>query len=286
MSQNPYASPETAPPLGGWEEPEPPQRTSLLAVASIICSIPCCVLPGMGLIGIGLGAASLGLISKSQGRLAGKPAAVTGIFLGLLVTVVHFAFVVGAVQGWNFYSKQMVPAADTAIASAAAGDYDAARQAMTTSAGEATSDRRFRLFVDEIESRRDAIRGARARIGELFNAFGRVYGSYQGQQSASTQQMQDVVPVPFVIECDQGTTLAWVFFDADALEQQRVEVVDMLALFPGAEAATLRKDGPARKFAKEVAGAVIDLEDDDSGDDSSAQTTGESSEAQGDGEER
>jgi len=263
MSQNPYASPETEPPADWRDQPEGPQRTSLLAVASIVCSIPCCVLPGMGLVGIGLGAASLGLISHSQGRLSGKPAAITGIFLGLLATVAQLAVGFGFVQGWNFYSKQMVPTAEALLTSAAASDYDAARLLMPQQAGEATPDRRFQLFIDEIESRQGPIQGANARFGELFNAFGRVYGSSQGQQGpagSQPQSTQDVYPIPLVVACDQGNVLAWALLSADALNQQRVEIVDMMALFEGGEAITLRADGPARDMAKQVATTIIDLE--------------------------
>lgn len=78
MSQNPYADP------GADVFPEA-ERTSVMAILSLVCSIICCI-PGLGVLGVLLGVFSLIGIGGSGGRVRGKGLAIAGIILGLLAT--------------------------------------------------------------------------------------------------------------------------------------------------------------------------------------------------------
>ena len=81
--QNPYANDGMS---GGYDEYAGPERTSALAVLSLILSLACCI-PGLGLLGAGLGVGALIGISGSRGRVGGKGLAVAGIIVGILVSV-------------------------------------------------------------------------------------------------------------------------------------------------------------------------------------------------------
>ncbi|GJM19677.1 MAG: hypothetical protein DHS20C14_18900 [Phycisphaeraceae bacterium] len=65
-----------------------PDRTSITAIFSLICSFICC-LPLVPLLGAGLGVLALIGIGRSDGRVGGKGLAVCGIVLGIIVTLLQ-----------------------------------------------------------------------------------------------------------------------------------------------------------------------------------------------------
>lgn len=83
MRNDPYSA--TAD-FGEHDADSGPPRTSGLAVASLVCSLICCI-PGLSSIGALLGVFSLINITKSGGRLGGKGLALSGIIIGVLFSV-------------------------------------------------------------------------------------------------------------------------------------------------------------------------------------------------------
>ncbi len=67
-----------------------PQRLDGISIAALVCSLTCCAAP----IGIGLGIA--GIVRTKDGRRAGRWAAVTGLVVGVVLTIAMIAFAVFA----------------------------------------------------------------------------------------------------------------------------------------------------------------------------------------------
>jgi len=260
MSQNPYAQDPGADQYEDWSD-EQPRRTSLSAVASVLCSIPCCFVPGMGILGIGLGAASLGFIKQSRGRLSGGPAAITGIFLGLLTSVIWGAIGLGASQAYAFWTNTMRPEAEGFVQDASAGSLDAARARLSSDASKAVADERLTQWIEAVETRIGAVQGVSADLGLLFSTFGEVYGSFQGGQSQPGQTQQNIAPVPFALEGQSDQALLWVLFDGDSLDNPPPKIADVLVVVEGGEAIPLRSDGPAADIAKPMSDEVVPLGD-------------------------
>lgn len=83
MAHDPYSA--TAD-FGEHDADSGPARTSGLAVASLVCSLICCI-PGLSSIGALLGVFSLINIGKSDGRLGGRGLAIAGIVVGVILSV-------------------------------------------------------------------------------------------------------------------------------------------------------------------------------------------------------
>lgn len=106
MSQNPFAHPEPSGLDSGHDQlPMTPERTSILAIASLVLSVlavpACCIAVGIvpGLIGAFLGIAAMVMISKSNGRLGGRGLAISGVVIGLIFSVFSTAWFVGINMG-------------------------------------------------------------------------------------------------------------------------------------------------------------------------------------------
>lgn len=250
MSQSPYAG--TMSPMG--YESSPPARTSVLAVLSVVAAVLC--VPGTGLLAILLGAIALAGIGRSNGRVEGRGAAISGIILGLITTVLWGAAALGVLQGWTYYTKNMVSAGDRFFQAAAQGDYDAVRAEMTTDAAAAVTDEQFAWFISEIESREGEVLGASTSFNTMFNSFGAVFGSSRGGGSNGNikiEQSNDDVIAPVAVQCDSGSIIAWFVYDGDSFDdvpESSPKIVDAFIQFANQDVLTLRNDGPAARSAE------------------------------------
>lgn len=86
------------------ETPAQP-RTSVLAVASFVSSMVCCIPVLTGLFGAFLGVIALFLIGGSHGRLKGRGFAFAGVVLGLLTSMLWIGMIVGATRAFGMYSN-------------------------------------------------------------------------------------------------------------------------------------------------------------------------------------
>lgn len=87
MTQGPLGPPN---PYGGSYSPYAvtAPRTDGVSVAALVCSLTCCAAP----VGIGLGIA--GLVRTKDDRRGGRWAAIVGLSLGILMTLIGIAFAV------------------------------------------------------------------------------------------------------------------------------------------------------------------------------------------------
>lgn len=245
MSQgpNPYAS------GGGYDPGEPPiyrdemaePRLSVMSVLSIVCSIPFCCIPALGIVGATLGAVSLVKINASQGRVYGRGAAVTGLLLGIITTALWTSLYFGVAQAYTFYKKQMAPAAQQFMVDASKGDIAAARTLLSPGAEADLTDDRLLAFMATIEASEGKVIGVHADLERVFESFKRLRSKPGGSLN-----VQDAAPVPLALETTGGTTLMWCLFDESGFraKPQQVQVADMVVLLNDGRAVTLRESGP------------------------------------------
>ncbi|MFG0275803.1 MAG: DUF4190 domain-containing protein [Phycisphaerales bacterium] len=236
-----------------------PQRTSAMAVTSLVTSLGCC-LPGVGLLAAMFGVLALGLIGQSQGRLSGRGPAAVGIILGLIGTVIWGAIGVGGLQAWTFYTKQMAPVAERAMLAAASGDLTALQAELTPDAAGDLDPAHVRFFIDTIESEQGAIQSIETDFSTTIEAFERIYGNMQQPPQGGAPGpggQGSFAPVPVTLRCANGDVLAWPIFDEDGFSGSQVLLVDIMVQMPDLKAVSLRADGPAAAFAPAFGWQVV-----------------------------
>lgn len=199
MSDNPYSGTYHA------EIYTEPERTSVAAVFSLVCSLVCCI-PGVSLLGAVLGLVALLGIGRSRGRVGGRGLAIAGIILGLLFTMLWVGIAVGVNSGLKEYVRNMQPAIGGIYGDLDAGRYDAVRTALGGPAASAT-DAELAAFHAAYEPSTGQYVGPAARtVSELFG----VVGSF-GQSFQSLQGRPNYIPA--FLTFDQGPVLVAVQFD-------------------------------------------------------------------------
>lgn len=218
------------------------QRLSLLALFSLIFSL-ICLLPGLGVLGVIFGASALILIGKSRGRLSGKGLAITGVVLGLIVSVIWGSMVVGFGQAFRFYRDRIIP--PVAILMEHAGsDAAQARASLTPGAAKSVTDEDLAQFAAGAEAHYGAFRHAPTGFGTLITTFRDSLSAGQDQQISGGSQG---VPVPMVFE--RGAALVFVIYDESTFDDKQPRFEDAMIMLPGRKALTLRKGGRARDEA-------------------------------------
>ena len=175
--QNPYQAHDTH----LYQEPE---RTSVMAVLSLVFGILGCCTVVTAPVGLILGIFSVIGINKSKGRVGGMGFAIAGIvisILSLLLTVFIFIGFRGAASVFFSEFGGKVEAVFTDVRS---GDYDAVRSAMG-SPGADTSDEDLAAFHAAYSQDLGEFVGMPDGIGELFSSYGVVinqFEPYNGRQ--------------------------------------------------------------------------------------------------------
>ncbi len=158
MTQNPYAEP------GADVFPEA-ERTSLMAIGSLVCSLICCI-PGLGLLGSLMGVIALIGISGSRGRVGGKGLAISGIILGLLVSVIW----VGLMIGIGSMGKGMDQMVSPVFRHVEADEFDEARLLLAPPGANAT-DAELIAFRSAYHDAVGSYVGVPTSIGGLIGAY-------------------------------------------------------------------------------------------------------------------
>ncbi len=239
-------------------------RTSLLAVASLVFSLVCCV-PPLGVVAIALGAIALALIGRSRGRLTGNGLAITGIIIGIIVTALQAAAGGGVFSAYRYYTQQMIPAAEAMVLAGEAGDVGTLRGGLTTTADADLTDERIAMFFAALRTRAGAPTRAHDDLETLFATFAETYQGSRRRSVAgpgNVQSVEGVVPIPAPFECANGLLLVWVGFAEDSLGGTGgPRIADLLVQMHDREAFTLREAGPGVDVALSMALQVATLED-------------------------
>ena len=188
-----------------WDEPRP-VRTSLLAIASLVMSLVCC-LPGFPLLGALLGIVALVAIA-SNAALAGKGLAIAGIVLGLLLTLGQGVTVLVVVMGFN----QMTGLVESTLEDGLGGQFDRFDRAFV-----GTPDREeTEAFVGEL----------RERYGD-FRSVQMDWAGYQHVQQTAPGEVP--LPLRAVFENDEVTAMVVLQQDpaaASGFSILRIDVYD------------------------------------------------------------
>jgi len=191
---NPYANDN-----GGFDEFNEPERTSALAVTSLVMSLLCCI-PGLGLIGSALGVVAMLGIGRSRGRVGGKGMAMAGIIIGVLMTVAWVSFAFMGMKFANQLTKGIYGATGQFMTKVEQQDFDGARVEI------------FGTITSVTDEQMDAFRTAyQAEYGSFHHIptdfFKEVIPAYAEITSGMQpyQGRQDVIPIPAIF--DTGTVL-------------------------------------------------------------------------------
>lgn len=185
-----------------------PERTSILAVLALICAVVC-IVPGLGLLGVLLGVGALMGIGASQGRIGGKGLAISGVVIGLLVTLLWAGAAYGAGQAWKIFEQQIAGTLTSKVQAIEQGDFDTARSLFTTAVQPEVTDEALTAFRDAYTAQLGSLQGPPDGFGAFMKAYaglGQVMQQYQGRN--------DVIPVP--VNFANGQALMLVFIDQTA----------------------------------------------------------------------
>lgn len=243
MSENPYANYPAERARMGFED-DRETRVSVLAILSVVSAVVCCI-PGLGVLAVILGVGAMLGIGRSAGRVTGMGLAALGTLLGLIVTVIWAAIGMGMGQAFHYYSNELAPAGGAIVAGAQDGDFDGARDGLTSDARADLTDEEIAAFGEALELEWGAFLGTPRSFGELvetFAATGDVWQAMgQGNRGGSTNTS---FPIP--LNFDGGSTVGFFTFPQSGPVAGGTPVYDDVAvILPDGRALTLRDDGPA-----------------------------------------
>ena len=185
--QNPYDQD------GGYDDLAGPERTSALAVTSLVMSLICCI-PGLGLLGAGLGVGALMGIGGSRGRVGGKGLATAGIIIGLLMTVAWISFASLVWSGVKEVVREVYTPMHEMMTDIEAGDWDSARSTFPGAPIAMVTDEQFEAFRSTYQAEIGSFASIPTDPGGLFEAYAQVGQQMQGFQQPGGQIV--LIPVP------------------------------------------------------------------------------------------
>lgn len=184
-----------------------PQRTSVLAILSLVLSL-ICFLPLLGVLGILFGVFALVGIGSSGGRVKGTGLAIAGIVIGLIVSVLW----TGAGFAINS-GLQQFPKFAAVMTEVENGSLDTARSYMTPSSRALATDEAFEAFRAAYQAELGSFQSAPSGAIELFEAYAEIGPAMQTINQGTPYQGQ-LIPIPG--RFDNGNGLVILVFDAAA----------------------------------------------------------------------
>jgi hypothetical protein len=185
------------------------QRTSVMAILSLVCGL-ICFIPGLAVLGALFGVASLVAISRSGERLTGRGLAVAGLIISFLVLALHIGIYFGIGWGWRQFHNFVLVPYNQSLTAIDAGDIAQARTALSADANKRISDADFDAF-------RAQYQGELGHFVSIPDSPMKVWEGYARVQQQA-QQIQggrnDAFPVP--ANFDNGTALVVFQFDPNS----------------------------------------------------------------------
>lgn len=226
-----------------------PPRTSALAVTSLVLSLICCI-PGLGILGAGLGVGALIGIGGSNGRVGGRGLAVAGIIVGVLVSLAWLGVVLSAQQFMGQASQVLYGTTHSMMTEIEAGDFNAARNRMVGPAANAT-DEQFEAFRDGYRSAYGSFQDIPTGWMEIFAAYaeiGHLIQNYQGTQN--------LIPIPVSFDSGRALMIAVVSQHGGPAPGAVIPIEDLWIVLPDGTELRLISSGPAPTPAPAPGGAT------------------------------
>ncbi len=206
-SWNPYAA--TAEQGGTWMEP---QKTSLLAIFSLVCGLVffCPVI--MQVLGFLLGIGGILSIKMSGGKRKGMGFAIAGILLSVVIASLWIA---GGIAGMNYYKGFAAPAKSFVMAIQDGDITEITSQMSTSTAAMVTPDQIISLQTDLNDNC-----GKLIDLQLDFMVFGEIANLINGQNPSQIGQMeygssQPLIPLPFAAEFENESRSGIAFIEID-----------------------------------------------------------------------
>jgi len=220
----------------------------ILAVSSW-AGVAIFVLPVLSLIAVITGVVGLMQISRSDGRIGGRNAAIMGAVVGLGLTALQGSVVLGAVLPWFAIGNNLKPVMQDYAEASADGDWSALRAMLSAESESAVSDERLQEFWE-----RAAPAGTSgAEVTFDLGLFVEARTAMAAAKTASTADSIHETMFPVRLEWSDGSnSLVYVIMDAESLQGDSVLIVDLLVVNSAGKAVVLLTDGPAKAIVEMV----------------------------------
>lgn len=172
------------------------QRTSVLAIVSLVLSLLGVCIPGFGLLGLLFGVISIFLISGSAGRLSGRGLSASGIVIGLLTTVIWLAIIAGMSKVISVFGSSIFVPADNTMKAIEAGDWKKARAEFTSSTADKLTDADFVAFRTAYQAEMGAYKSGPTGFIDFALQMGEVGPAMNRFQN----NPNNLIPVPMTFE--------------------------------------------------------------------------------------
>ncbi len=131
----------STPGFGQYPQQQPfvEQRTSVMAVLSLVFALICCP-PGPSFLGVIFGVAALVVIGRSNDRLVGRGLAISGIIIGLIVCAIWLGLFIGIGGALRTYQSQFAGPLVAKFQSLETGNYTEFRTMLTPEANARITD--------------------------------------------------------------------------------------------------------------------------------------------------
>jgi len=181
-----------------------PQRTSILAILSLVCSL-ICLIPGTGVLAAIFGISALIGIKGSRGRVGGTGLAIAGLIVGLLFTMIWVGIAIGANKIMQEVTGQ-VTQMNQALVAMDSGDNSKLRAVLVPEVGQTVTDQQISDFRSAYQAELGSFKGVPTDMIEFFSAYGTVAPMMQNLQGR-----QNLMPVPG--NFDKGAALLVLVMD-------------------------------------------------------------------------
>ncbi|MCC6229589.1 MAG: DUF4190 domain-containing protein [Phycisphaerales bacterium] len=181
-----------------------PQRTSILAILSLVCSL-ICLIPGTGVLAAIFGISALVGIRGSRGRVGGTGLAIAGLIVGLLFTMVWIGIAVGMNALMQEFTGKLVAPMNQAIIAMDAGDNTKLREALLPDVNNAVSDQQIADFRSAYQAELGSCKGMPTQVWDFFSAYMPLKDQMQPLQGRN-----DMIPLPVNFDKGPALVVLWI----------------------------------------------------------------------------
>lgn len=175
-------------------EPILEQRTSVMAIIALVCSL-ICFLPLLPALGVVLGIIALVMIGGSNGRLSGRGLSIAAIIIGLILTFIQIGIGVFVMKLPGMISSVAIAPTNNFMTAIEAKDYATARANMISGAGDRVTDEDFERLRTGYQSELGAFKQF-PQGWEFFASYGKIGPLMQDYQN----NQGDIFPMPAEFE--------------------------------------------------------------------------------------
>ena len=201
----------------GVELHQESERTSVMAILSLVFGVGGCCLGLTSIPAILLGIFSLVGISRSRGRVGGTGFGIAGILVGLMTLALWGGMLGAASYSLGWMEKNASGPTTRILLDIEAGRFDAARLAMTSPAAD-VSDEELILFREAYLAELGSVVSETHGIGELIMGYAEV-----GQHIQNYNGRLNHIPMPIVF--DSGMVLVVLEFDPVIQESAATDAI-------------------------------------------------------------